>query len=194
MSTGVARAPITVSPRSRASGRRAQEHPGGPPGRCPTYVILDNPSAHKGSKIRRWAARNKAELCFTPTNASWANPIEAHFGSLRQFTLANSTTPITPSRPAPCTATCTGPTGTLVIPTSWPPSAGNAPVSAARKASDGAALSIQRHERRAVTAGDFDTSGFAAGTSPVRAFRACGPAGRRAVCSPVRQAPAPASR
>ncbi|MER6388760.1 helix-turn-helix domain-containing protein [Streptomyces sp. NPDC001523] len=30
------------------------------------------------------------ELCFTPTYASWANPIEAHFGPLRQFTLANS--------------------------------------------------------------------------------------------------------
>ncbi|MET7784216.1 helix-turn-helix domain-containing protein [Streptomyces sp. NPDC005388] len=41
-------------------------------------------------KIRRWAQKNKVELCFTPTNASWANPIEAHFGPLRQFTLANS--------------------------------------------------------------------------------------------------------
>ncbi len=30
------------------------------------------------------------KLCFTPTYASWANPIEAHFGPLRQFTLANS--------------------------------------------------------------------------------------------------------
>ncbi|GGW70118.1 hypothetical protein GCM10010320_59320 [Streptomyces caelestis] len=29
----------------------------------------------------------------TPTNASWANPIEAHFGPLRQFTLANSNHP-----------------------------------------------------------------------------------------------------
>jgi hypothetical protein len=28
--------------------------------------------------------------CFTPAYASWANPIEAHFGPLRQFTLANS--------------------------------------------------------------------------------------------------------
>lgn len=27
---------------------------------------------------------------FTPAYASWANPIEAHFGPLRQFTLANS--------------------------------------------------------------------------------------------------------
>jgi hypothetical protein len=29
-------------------------------------------------------------MCFTPTYASWANPIEAHFGPLRQFTVANS--------------------------------------------------------------------------------------------------------
>ncbi|WP_309318434.1 IS630 family transposase [Streptomyces salinarius] len=60
------------------------------PDGAPIYVILDNLSAHKGSKIRRWARKNKVELCFTPTNASWANPIEAHFGPLRQFTLANS--------------------------------------------------------------------------------------------------------
>ncbi|MBD0695864.1 hypothetical protein BG452_04660 [Streptomyces sp. CBMA123] len=54
------------------------------------YVILDNPSAHKGQQIRRWAKKNRVELCFTPTYASWANPIEAHFGPLRQFTIANS--------------------------------------------------------------------------------------------------------
>ncbi|MEU1173581.1 IS630 family transposase [Streptomyces microflavus] len=59
----------------------------------PIYVILDNLSAHPNWKIRRWAARNKVELCFTPTYASWANPIEAHFGPLRQFTLANSHQP-----------------------------------------------------------------------------------------------------
>lgn len=29
-------------------------------------------------------------MCFTPTYASWANPIEAHFGPLRQFIVANS--------------------------------------------------------------------------------------------------------
>ena len=29
----------------------------------------------------------------TPTNASWADPIEAQFGSLRAFTLANSDYP-----------------------------------------------------------------------------------------------------
>ena len=52
--------------------------------------VLDNLSAHKGSKIRQWARTNKVELCFTPTNASWANPIEAQFGPLRTFTMAGS--------------------------------------------------------------------------------------------------------
>ncbi|GAA0280504.1 hypothetical protein GCM10010302_17850 [Streptomyces polychromogenes] len=59
----------------------------------PLYVILDNLSAHLNWRIRRWATKNKVELCFTPTYASWANPIEAHFGPLRLFTLANSQHP-----------------------------------------------------------------------------------------------------
>ncbi|WP_405787349.1 IS630 family transposase [Streptomyces sp. NBC_00029] len=59
----------------------------------PIYVILDNLSAHLNWRIRRWAARHKVELCFTPTYASWVNPIEAHFGPLWQFTLANSNHP-----------------------------------------------------------------------------------------------------
>jgi hypothetical protein len=57
------------------------------------YVILDNLSAHKGTTIRRWAERNRVELCFTPTYTSWANPIEAHFGPLREFVLNNSNHP-----------------------------------------------------------------------------------------------------
>ena len=57
------------------------------------YVILDNLSAHKGIDIRKWAAKNRVELCFTPTYSSWANPIEAHFGPLREFVLNNSNHP-----------------------------------------------------------------------------------------------------
>ncbi|MCP5026122.1 MAG: IS630 family transposase [Actinomycetia bacterium] len=57
------------------------------------YVILDNLSAHKGRPIREWAQRNNVELCFTPTYSSWANPIEAHFGPLREFVLNNSNHP-----------------------------------------------------------------------------------------------------
>lgn len=60
------------------------------PDGAPIYVILDDLSAHKGEKICRWAKKHRVELCFTPTYASWANPIEAHFGPLRQFTVANS--------------------------------------------------------------------------------------------------------
>ncbi len=42
---------------------------------------------------RRRPDVRKVELCFTPTYASWANPIEAHFGPLRQFTIAHSNRP-----------------------------------------------------------------------------------------------------
>ena len=59
----------------------------------PIFVILDNLSAHKGTTIREWAVRNRVELCFTPTYSSWANPIEAHFGPLREFVLNNSNHP-----------------------------------------------------------------------------------------------------
>jgi hypothetical protein len=56
-------------------------------------VILANLSANKTPAIRAWATRHKVELCFTPTNASWANPIEAQFGPLRTFTMSNSDHP-----------------------------------------------------------------------------------------------------
>ncbi len=49
------------------------------PDGAPIYVIMDNLSANKTPAVRTWAARNKVELCFTPTSASWANPIEAQF-------------------------------------------------------------------------------------------------------------------
>ncbi|MGW3996300.1 transposase [Amycolatopsis sp. NPDC004772] len=63
------------------------------PDGAPIYIILDNLSAHRGNAIRTWAARNKVELCFTPTYSSWANPIEAHFGPLRAFVIAGSDHP-----------------------------------------------------------------------------------------------------
>jgi hypothetical protein len=44
----------------------------------------------KTPAIRRWARRENVELCFTPTNASWANPIEAQFGPLRTCVMSNS--------------------------------------------------------------------------------------------------------
>jgi transposase len=63
------------------------------PDGAPIYVILDNLSANKTPQVRAWAARHRVELCFTPTYASWANPIEAQFGPLRTFTMGASNHP-----------------------------------------------------------------------------------------------------
>jgi transposase len=63
------------------------------PGGYRLFVIMDNLSANKTPAIRRWAKRENVELCFTPTNASWANPIEAQFGPLRTFTMGGSDHP-----------------------------------------------------------------------------------------------------
>ena len=63
------------------------------PGGYRLFVICDNLSANKTPAIRGWAKRENVELCLTPTNASWANPIEAHFGPLRTFVMGNSDYP-----------------------------------------------------------------------------------------------------
>ena len=60
------------------------------PGGYRLFVIMDNLAANKTPAIRRWARRENVELCFTPTSASWANPIEAQFGPLRTFVMSNS--------------------------------------------------------------------------------------------------------
>jgi transposase len=67
------------------------------PDGAPIYIICDNLSTNTTPAIRTWCRRHKVELCLTPTNASWANPIEAQFGPLRQFTLANSDHPNHPA-------------------------------------------------------------------------------------------------
>ena len=73
---------------------RAEVDPRRPPGRRPDLRDPGQPVRPQGRRrSARWATKNQVELCFTPTYASWANPIEAHFGPLRQFTLANSNHP-----------------------------------------------------------------------------------------------------
>jgi transposase len=63
------------------------------PGGYRLFVILDNLSANKTPAIRAWTAKANVELCFTPTNASWANPIEAQFGPVRSFVMGGSDHP-----------------------------------------------------------------------------------------------------
>ncbi|WP_433304717.1 IS630 family transposase [Actinoplanes sp. CA-030573] len=67
------------------------------PDGAPIYVILDNLSAHKGTKIRMWAAGTRSSCASPPTYASWANPIEAQFGPLRTFVIAGSNHPNHPA-------------------------------------------------------------------------------------------------
>jgi hypothetical protein len=54
------------------------------------YVILDNFSPHRRPEVRRWARKNNVSLVWTPTNASWMNPIECEFTEPKDFVLANS--------------------------------------------------------------------------------------------------------
>ena len=63
------------------------------PDGAPIYVIMDNLSANKTPPVRAWAKKHKVHLCFTPTSASWANPIEAQFGPLRTFVMGGSDHP-----------------------------------------------------------------------------------------------------
>jgi hypothetical protein len=78
---------------------------------------LDNLSANKTPAIRRWAARENVELCFTPIDASWANPIAAQFGPVRTFVMGGSDYPATQPWPASCGNTCAGATPTPATPT-----------------------------------------------------------------------------
>ena len=116
------------------------------PGGYRLFVIMDNLSANKTPAIRRWARRENVELCFTPVSASWANPIEAHFGPLRTFVMGNSDYPAIPSWPGNCRTTCAGATLTPATPTCWPPSAANAPASEANASNAGAAPRAEPHD------------------------------------------------
>ncbi|MGI5513398.1 transposase [Streptomyces sp. CA-106131] len=67
------------------------------PDGAPIYVIADNWSGNKTPAIRAWTTAHKVHLCFTPTDASWANPIEPHFGPLRSFVIGNNDPPNHPA-------------------------------------------------------------------------------------------------
>jgi len=54
------------------------------------HIIMDNLSSHKTEDVVTWAEENNVELVFTPTNASWLNPIECHFAPLKSFAIMNA--------------------------------------------------------------------------------------------------------
>lgn len=54
------------------------------------HLILDNLSAHATPAVRRWCRDNNIHLIWTPTNASWLNPIECQFTHVKEFVIRNS--------------------------------------------------------------------------------------------------------
>lgn len=54
------------------------------------HLILDNFSPHGTPAVKRWCRLNNVHLIWTPTNASWLNPIECHFTPVKEFVLNNS--------------------------------------------------------------------------------------------------------
>jgi hypothetical protein len=100
---------------------------------------MDNLSANKTPAIRRWARRANVELCFTPTSASWANPIEAQFGPLRTFVMGGSDYPNHPALARRLQDYLRWRNAPPATPTSWRPSAANEPASAANASNAGAA-------------------------------------------------------
>ena len=52
------------------------------------HVILDNLSAHKSAKVKRWLARHpRFHFHFTPTYSAWLNLVERFFGLLTEHAL-----------------------------------------------------------------------------------------------------------
>jgi hypothetical protein len=117
------------------------------PDGAPIYVIMDNLSANKTPAIRAWVQKKKAELCLTPTSASWANPIEAQFGPLRNFVMGGSNHPNHTVLARNCRTTCGGATPTPDTPTSSPPNAANVPKSAANDTNAGADHDLKPHDQ-----------------------------------------------
>ena len=54
------------------------------------HLILDNFSPHGTPAVRKWCRENNVHLIWTPTNASWLNPIECQFTPVKEFVIRNS--------------------------------------------------------------------------------------------------------
>jgi len=57
------------------------------------YLVADNLSTHKTTRIREWAEKSNVELVFTPTYASFLNRIECHFWAIGEFVVKNADYP-----------------------------------------------------------------------------------------------------
>jgi len=51
------------------------------------HLILDNFSPHRKLKVLRFCHRHNIHMIWTPTNASWLNPIECQFTHVKEFVI-----------------------------------------------------------------------------------------------------------
>jgi transposase len=51
------------------------------------HLILDNFSPHGKSNVLRLCRKNNIHMIWTPTNASWLNPIECQFTHVKEFVI-----------------------------------------------------------------------------------------------------------
>jgi len=51
------------------------------------HLILDNFSPHRKLKVRHFCRQNNIHMIWTPTNASWLNPIECQFTHVKEFVI-----------------------------------------------------------------------------------------------------------
>ena len=114
------------------------------PDGAPIYVIMDNLSANKTPAVRAWAARNKVELCLTPTSASWANPSRLSSVRCAPSRWAPLITRIIRPWPDDCRHICAGATPTPATPTCSQHNVANAAGSAANATNAGA--DHERHD------------------------------------------------
>jgi hypothetical protein len=110
-------------------------------------IIMAPASGTLVPAIRRWAGRENAGLCFTPADASRANPVQAQSGPVRTFVMGGSDHRNHPALAASCRPACAGVMPAPATPACWPPSAANAPASAANAGNAGAARNLKLHNR-----------------------------------------------
>jgi len=54
------------------------------------HLILDNFSPHRKPEILQFCRKNNIHMIWTPTNASWLNPIECQFTHVKEFVIRGS--------------------------------------------------------------------------------------------------------
>jgi transposase len=57
------------------------------------YVLMDNLNTHKHARLKAFMAAHNIEPIYTPTYASWLNPIESQFTALKKFAITGTDDP-----------------------------------------------------------------------------------------------------